>query len=89
MNQQCAVLNIGRRRVSLRWGMTFAQRKLLVLAAWAAMVVTVGLILGVDKPLSWVVIGSLAIFPVVIGHRLWDAPEPTLSELIVRGRSRS
>jgi hypothetical protein len=68
--------------------MTFAQRKFLVLAVWAAMVVTVG-VLAIDKPLSWVVVGSLAIIPVIIANRLWDAPELTLSELIVRGRSRS
>jgi hypothetical protein len=67
--------------------MTFAQRKLLVLAAWAAMVVTVGLMLAIDNPVSWVVIGSLAIIPVVIGNQFWIAPEPTLSELIVRARS--
>jgi hypothetical protein len=53
------------------------------------MVVTVGLILAVDRPLSWMVLGSLAIIPVVIGNRLWDAPEATLSELIVRARSKS
>ena len=69
--------------------MTFAQRKLLVLAAWAAMVVTVGLMIAIDNPVSWVVIGSLAIIPVVIGNKFWIAPEPTLSELIVRARSRS
>lgn len=69
--------------------MTFAQWKLLVLAAWAGMVVTVGLALALDNPLSWVVIASLAIIPVAIGNRFWDAPEPTLSELIVRARSRS
>jgi hypothetical protein len=69
--------------------MTFAQRKLLVLAAWAATVMTLGVLIGVDKPLSWVAIGSLAIVPVMIGHRLWDAPEATLSELIVRARTRS
>lgn len=69
--------------------MTFAQTRLLVLAAWAATVMTAGLVLAFDTPLSWAVIGSLAIIPVVIGNRLWDAPEPTLSELIVRGRSRS
>ena len=67
--------------------MTFAQRKLLVLAAWAGMIVTVGIILATDSPLSWVVIGSLAIIPVVIGNRLWDAPEATLAEIIVRARS--
>ena len=67
--------------------MTFAQRKLLVLASSAGMVVTVGTILAIDTPLSWVVIGSLAIIPVIIGNRLWQAPEATLSELIVETRS--
>ena len=69
--------------------MTFAQRKLLVLAAWAGTVLTVGVVLGVDKPLLWVVVGSVAIIPVVISNWLWDAPEATLSELIVKARSRS
>jgi hypothetical protein len=69
--------------------MTFAQRKVLALAAWAAMVVSVGLMLAIDSPLSWVVIGSLAIIPVAIGNHLWDAPEATLSEVIVRSRSQS
>jgi hypothetical protein len=69
--------------------MTFIQLKTLVLASWAGMVVTVGLVLAVDRPLSWLVIGSVAIIPVVIGNRLWDAPEATLSELIVRARSKS
>lgn len=69
--------------------MTFAQRKLLVLAAWAATVMTVGLILTIDRPELWVLIASLAIIPVVIGNWLWDAPEATLSELIARSRSRS
>ena len=58
-----------------------------MLAAWAGMVVTIGMILTTDSPLSWVVIGSLAIIPVVIGNRLWDAPEATLAEIIVRARS--
>lgn len=69
--------------------MTFAQRKVLVLAAWAGMVVTVGRMLAIDRPLSWVLIGSVATIPVAIGNRLWDAPEATLSELIVRSRSQS
>lgn len=69
--------------------MTFAQRKLLVLAAWAGLVVTLGIVMAVDRPLSWLVVASLAIVPVIVGHRLWDAPEATLSELIARGRSRS
>lgn len=69
--------------------MTFAQRKFLVLASWAATVVTIGVLLTFDKPELWVVILSLAIIPAAIGHWLWEAPEPTLSELVARGRSRS
>jgi hypothetical protein len=69
--------------------MTFAQRKHLVLAAWAGTIVTAGFILGIDTPLLWVVIGTVAIVPVVIGNRLWDAPEATISQLIAKARSRS
>ena len=50
------------------------------------MVVTVGLIIAVDNPVAWAVIGSVAIIPVVIGNWLWDAPEATLSEIIARAR---
>lgn len=69
--------------------MTFIQWKTLEFATWAGIVVSVGLMIAADRPLSWLVIGSLAIIPVVIGNRLWDAPEATLSELIVRARSKS
>ena len=50
---------------------------------------TVGLILTIDKPELWVLIASLAIIPAAIGNWFWDAPEPTLSELIAKARSRS
>jgi hypothetical protein len=69
--------------------MTFAQSKLVVLVAWATTVVTIGLTLAVDKPALWVPIAILAIIPVAIGSWLWDAPEPTLSELIATARSGS
>jgi hypothetical protein len=69
--------------------MKFSQRKSLVLAAWVGMVVTVGMTIAIDNPLTWVVIGGLAVIPVVIGNHLWDLPETTLSELIVRARSQS
>ena len=69
--------------------MTFAQRKFLVLAAWAATVMTVGLILTIDKPGLWVFVASLATIPVIVGNWLWDAPEATLSQLIAKARSRS
>lgn len=61
----------------------------MVLWAWAGLVVTLGVILSTGTVLSWMVISSVAIIPVIIGNRLWDAPEPTLSELIMRGRSRT
>lgn len=61
----------------------------MVLFAWTGLVVTLGVILSSGTVLSWMVISSVAIIPVVIGNRLWDAPEPTLSELIMRGRSRT
>ena len=69
--------------------MTFAQRKLLVLTAWAGTVMTVGLILAIDRPDLWVLVASLTIIPVVIGNWLWEAPEATLSQLIAKARSRS
>ena len=69
--------------------MTFSQRKLLVLASWVATVVTVGMILAVDKPDLWLLVGFVALIPAMIGNWLWNAPEPTLAELIARGRSRS
>jgi hypothetical protein len=61
----------------------------MVLWAWAGLVVTLGVILSTGTILSWMVISSVALIPVMIGNRLWDAPEPTLSELITRARSRT
>jgi len=69
--------------------MTFEQRKLLVLTAWVASVATAGLILTIEKPSLWLVVGVVATIPAAIGNWLWDAPDPTLSELIARSRSRS
>jgi hypothetical protein len=69
--------------------MTFAQRKLAVFAAWALTVAMLGVTLAIDKPDLWFLIASLMIIPVLIGNRLWVAPEPTLSELIARSRARS
>ena len=74
---------------ALRWIMTFAQRKLIVLAAWMATVSTVGMILAIDRPSMWMVVACFALIPPAIGNWFWDAPEATLSQLIARGRSRS
>jgi UDP-N-acetylmuramyl pentapeptide phosphotransferase/UDP-N-acetylglucosamine-1-phosphate transferase len=69
--------------------MTFAQRKVLVLAAWVATVATVGLILAIDKPDLWLLIACFALIPATIGNWFWNAPEATLTQLIARARSRS
>jgi hypothetical protein len=69
--------------------MTFSQRKLFGLAAWAMTVVAIGSILAHDKPNLWVFITSLALIPVMVGNWLWTGPEATLSQLIVTARSRS
>lgn len=61
----------------------------MVMGAWAGLVVAIGMVMAVDRPLSWLVLASIAIIPVLIGNKLWDEPEATLSELIARGRSRS
>lgn len=68
--------------------MTFDQRKLMALAAWVATVMTVGFILTVDKPNLWVLVAALATIPAAIANWFWDRPDPTLSELIARARSR-
>ena len=60
-----------------------------MLAAWAATVFTVGVIVTIDKPHLWLLVASLAMIPAGIGNWLWDAPEPTLSQLIAKARSRS
>lgn len=69
--------------------MTFARRKLLVLAAWVATVAITGFILAIDKPELWMLVACVALVPAVLGNWLWDAPEPTLSEIIATARSRS
>lgn len=68
--------------------MTFAERKLLVLAAWVATVAIVGLFLTIDKPDLWMLVAALALVPAAIGNWLWNAPEATLSQLIAAARSR-
>lgn len=69
--------------------MTFAQRKLLVLAAWVATVAIVGMILAIERPEMWMLVACFALIPAVIGNWFWNAPEATLSQLIARARSRS
>jgi hypothetical protein len=69
--------------------MTFAHRKLLLLAAWVATVAIAGFILTIDKPDLWMLIACIALIPAAIGNWLWDAPEPTLAQIIATARKRS
>lgn len=69
--------------------MSFAERKLLVLATWVATVAIVGLFLTIDKPDLWMLVAALALVPAAIGNWLWNAPEATLSQLIAAARRRS
>ena len=69
--------------------MTFAQRKLLVLAVWVATVGIVGTIVAIDKPNLWMLVACFALIPAAIGNWFWNAPQATLSQLIARARSRS
>jgi hypothetical protein len=82
-------VNSGPDRVSLRWIMTFAQRKHLLLAAWVATIAVVGVILAIDRPELWILVAALALVPAAIGNWFWKAPEATLSQLIAAARSRS
>ena len=69
--------------------MTFAERKLLILAAWVATITIAGLILTIGKPELWMLVATLALVPAVVGNWFWNAPEATLSQLIAEERSRS
>lgn len=69
--------------------MSFAERKLLVLATWVATVAIVGLFLTIDKPDLWMLVAALALVPAAIGNWLWNAPEATLSQIIAAARRRS
>ena len=68
--------------------MTFAQRKHLVLTVWVATVAIVGVVLAIDKPDLWILVAGLAIVPSAIANWFWNAPEPTLTQLIAAARSR-
>lgn len=68
--------------------MTFDQRKQLVLAAWVATIAIIGVIFAIDKPGLWILIAGLALAPSVIANWLWNAPPPTVSQLIAAARSR-
>ena len=68
--------------------MTFAQRKSLILAAWIATVAVVGVIVALDKPDLWMLVAMVALLPTAVASWLWNAPQPTLAQLIATARSR-
>lgn len=69
--------------------MSFAQRKQLVLTAWVATVIIVGIVFAIERPHLWMLVATLAIAPAAIGSWLWNAPEATLAQIIATERSRS
>ena len=66
--------------------MSFDQRKMLVLSAWTATMITLGIIMTIETPSLWFAVACLAVIPAAIGNWLWNAPEPTLSQLIAKQR---
>ena len=66
--------------------MAFEQMKFLVLSAWVATVITIGLVLTIDKPSLWVVVATVAVIPASVASWLWTAPPVTLSQIIQKYR---
>ena len=62
--------------------MTFDQRKLLILSAWAAIISTTGIILTIERPTMWIFIACVALIPAAVANWLWTGPELTLSQLV-------
>ena len=66
--------------------MTFEQRKFLVLSAWVAGVIAIGIILTIDKPDLWLLVATTAMLPAAIASWLWKESAVTLSQLVQRYR---
>lgn len=62
------------RRISDHRVMTFEQRKALVLSFWMLMVVTSAVVLAVNTPAGWGMIGAIAVIPAAIALWLWVPP---------------
>ena len=61
--------------------MAFEHMKFLALSLWVATVVTIGLIVTIDRPSLWVVVAGLAIIPASVASWLWTAPPVALSPI--------
>ena len=66
--------------------MPFEHMKFLVLSAWVASVITVGLILTINTPSLWVVVATIAVIPASVASWLWTAPPVALTQLIQKYR---
>jgi hypothetical protein len=66
--------------------MAFEQMKFLTLSLWVATVLTIGLIVTVDRPSLWVVVAAVAIIPASVASWVWTAPPVILSQLIQKYR---
>ena len=66
--------------------MAFEQIKFLTLSLWVATVITIGLIVTIDRPSLWVVVASVAVIPASVASWLWTAPPVMLTQLIHKYR---
>ena len=66
--------------------MAFEQMKFLTLSLWVATVLTIGLIVTIDRPSLWVVVAAVAIIPASVASWLWTAPPVILLQLIQKYR---
>jgi hypothetical protein len=69
--------------------MSFDQQKQLILAAWVATILVIGVMFAIEKPNLWVFVAGLALGPSAIAHWLWNAPQATMSQLIATAKARS
>ena len=54
--------------------MTFEQRKTVVVSFWMLMVVTSAVVLAINTPSGWGMIGAIAVIPAAIALWLWTPP---------------
>ena len=66
--------------------MAFEQMKFLALSLWVATVITIGLIVTIDRPSLWVVVACVAVIPASVASWLWTAPPVALAKLIQKHR---
>ena len=74
------------RRISDHRVMTFEQRKAVVVSFWMLLVVTIAVVLAVNTPAGWGIIGLIAVIPSTIVMRLWTPPAAAIPQQIHGGQ---